>query len=158
MRYRSLLAVGVVLGMSQDTVLAREPRQLELKWSELDSRIAGRKVALALPGGTRIEGKALRVDPDGLRLKVTKTSDRKIQPKGERLVPRQSLSRLRVTEYRKLGRLIGVLTPFAVAAAITPPLMSEFFEGPMVIIVPVLAAAGAISLSIAGYYIGKALD
>jgi hypothetical protein len=156
MRYRPLLAAVTLIGMSQDALPAREPRRLELKWSELGSRIAGRKVALALPDGTRIEGKALRVDPDGLRLKVTKTSDRKVQPKGEHMVPRQSLSVLRVTEYRKAGRLVGVLTPFAAAAAVTAPLMSERFQTPPgVIFIPVLAAAG---VSIAGYYIGKALD
>ncbi len=158
MRFQSMWAVVALIIMSQDALLAKEPKQLVLKWNELESRIGGRKVALELPGGTRIEGKALRVDANGLRMKVRKTSDRKVQPKGEHAIPRQSISGLRMTEYRVIGRLIGALAPPAVVGIITPALASEIYEGPLVIIVPALAVAGAIGLSVAGYYIGKALD
>lgn len=158
MRFQSVWAVVALVGMSQDALLAREPKQLVLKWSELESRIHDRKVALELPGGTRIEGKALSVHTNGLRIKVRKTSDRKVQPKGEHTIPRQSVSALRVTEYRVIGRLIGALAPPAVVGIITPALAGEIYEGPLVILVPALAVAGAIGLSVAGYYIGKALD
>src|ERR1019366_9049885 len=96
--------VVAVMVLSQSLVWGGEPRQLQLKWSELGPRIEDRKVALVLPGGTYVEGKVQRVVPDGMWLRVSKTSDRQVQPKGSHLIPRPSVSMLRVTEYRKLAR------------------------------------------------------
>ncbi|MBI4877626.1 MAG: hypothetical protein HY822_23590, partial [Acidobacteria bacterium] len=106
MRSRMLL-FGVCVGCGW--AWAGQPLRLELKWQELESRVARKKVAFTLPDGTRVEGKAIAVQADGLRMKVSKTSDRKAQPKGERVIPRAELSVLRVTSYRKLGRLLGTL-------------------------------------------------
>jgi hypothetical protein len=151
--------MAALLWISQGLALGGEPRQLQLKWSALDPAIAGRKVALVLPGGTHIEGKVLRAEPEGLRLKIAKTSNRKAQPKGERLIPRQSVSVLRYTEYRGIGRLIGTLAlPAAVAAGILAGGAGVCYEGPCVILFPALAIGGAGGSAIGGYYIGKRVD
>ena len=158
MKPRMTTMVAALLWISQGLALGGEPRQLQLKWSALDPAIAGRKVALVLPGGTHIEGKVLRAEPEGLRLKIAKTSDRKAQPKGEHLIPRQSVSVLRYTEYRRIGRLIGTLAlPAAVAAGVVagaPP----YLEGGTIAIVAAIGAGCVAGAAIGGYYIGKRVD
>ena len=114
MRHRLPIVLVALLAVSRSLLWAGEPRQLQLKWSELGPRIEDRKVALVLPGGTYVEGKVQRVVPDGMWLRVSKTSDRQVQPKGSHLIPRPSVSMLQVTEYGKLGRLL--VTAGAVAA------------------------------------------
>ena len=144
--------------MSQSLLWAGEPRQLQLKWSELGPRIEDKKVALVLPGGAYIEGKVQAVQPDGLRLRVSKTSDRQAQPKGKQLIPRQSVSTLRVTEYRKLARLLVTAGVIAAAAGIAAATFPEPFEGAMYVVVPAVTAGGIAGAAVGGYYAGKRLD
>ena len=150
--------IAALLWISQGVARGGEPGQLQMKWSELDSVIAGRKVALVLPSGTHIQGKVLRVEPEGLRLNIAKTSDRKAQPKGEHLIPRQSVSVLRYTEYRKIGRLVGTLgLPAAVAVgalAATP----SYLEGGAIAAAAAARTGCVVGAAIGGYYIGKRVD
>ncbi len=134
------------------------PKQVQLRWEELESRILKRKVAMTLPDGTRVEGKAIRVEPDGLRCDISKTSNRDLQPKGEHLIPRQSISVLRVTQYRKLGRLLGALGGAALAGGIAAASYPDLYEGTVIVVVPVMVALGVIGAAIGGYYIGRAFD
>ena len=97
---------------------------------------------MALPGGVYIEGKVVEVEPSGLRLKISRTSDRAVQPKGEHLIPRQSVSVLHIAEYRKLGRLLGTLGAAAAAAGIAAANYPDLYEGPVTIAVPAVVAAG----------------
>jgi hypothetical protein len=142
-----------LLGMSQSALWGAE-----LRWSELGPRIEDKKVALVLPGGTYIEGKVQAVQPDGLRLRVSKTSDRQAQPKGKYLIPRQSVSTLRVTEYRKLARLLVTAGALAAAAGIAAASYPDLYEGPLVVIIPAVTAGGMAGVAVAGYYAGKRLD
>ncbi len=131
---------------------------MELKWSELGPHVMDRKVALVLPNGTHIEGKVRAVEGDGLRLRVSKTSDRKTLAKGERLIPRESVSFVRVTEYRKMGRLLVTTGAIAAAAGIAGAKSPDIYGGPGIIIVPLVVAGGIAGSAIGGYYAGKALD
>ncbi len=133
-------------------------QQVQLKWEELDARIVKKKVAFVLPDGTAVEGKVIGVEPDGLRLKVSKSSNRNAQPKGKHLVARQAISVLRVTDYRKLGRLLGTMGAIAAAAGIVAAQHIDLYEGPALIIVPAVAAGGTVGAGIGGYYLGKAFD
>ncbi|MCX6619719.1 MAG: hypothetical protein NTY38_01295 [Acidobacteria bacterium] len=99
MTIRTWMAVAALFAAT--TCCAGEPRQLSLRWSELGERAGGSKVAVVLPDATRIEGRVMQVEPEGLRLKVSKTSDRKTHPKGPSLIPRASITFLRVIEYRQ---------------------------------------------------------
>jgi hypothetical protein len=137
---------------------AREPAQVALKWEDLGGRIGHKKVAFVLPDGTRVAGKAIAVEPEGLRLKVTQSSDRRIQPKGRQLVPRQSISVIRVTEYRKMGRLLGTLGAAALAGGIAAAAYPDLYEGTVLIVVPAVVAGGIAGSAVAGYYIGKSFD
>lgn len=147
-----------LLAMSQSLLWGGEPRQLQLKWNDLGPRIEDRKVSLVLPGGTYIEGKVLAVQPDGLRLRISKTTDRKAQPKGNQLIPRQSVSTLRVTEYRKLARLLVTAGALAIAAGIVAANQPDLYEGPAIVIVPAVTAGGMAGVAVGGYYAGKRLD
>jgi len=141
MRQRSALVLAAWLWVGCGWAWGGQPRQLRLQWEELESRITHKKVAFVLPDGTRVEGKVIGVEPGGLRLKVSKTSNRKVEPKGEQVVARQSLSVLRVTEYRKIGRLVGATGSIAVAAGIILAQDIDIYEGPLVVIVPAVVAA-----------------
>ena len=144
--------------LSTGIALAGQPGQEQLKWGELQARIAGKKVALVLPDGTRIEGKARQVEADGLRLKISKTSDKKAQPKGVRLIPRESVSVVRVTERRVFGRLLCTIGAIGAAAAIAGAQQIDIYEGVGVIAVPAAVTAGVAGAGIGGYYVGKRLD
>jgi hypothetical protein len=151
--------IVALLGMSQGLALGGGSSQLQLRWSELDSVITDRKVTMVLPGGTQIEGKVLRVVADGLWLDVVKTSDRATQPKGVHLIPRQSVSVLRCTEYRRISRLIGTLAlPAAVAAGMLAAGTTDCYEGPCIVLFPVLGVSTAAGGAIGGYHIGKRVD
>jgi hypothetical protein len=158
MRHRFPIVLVALLGMSQSLLWAGEPRQLQLKWSDLGPRIEDKKVALVLPGGTYIEGKVQAVQPDGLRLRISKTSDRKAQPKGTHLIPRQSVSTLRMTEYHKLARLLVTAGALAAAAGIAAASYPDLYEGPLVVVIPAVTAGGIAGVALAGYYAGKRLD
>jgi len=158
MTRRSLAAFGVLLWAG--AAWAGQAGQASLKWSELGPRITGKKVALVLPDGTSVQGKVRGVDPAGLRLDISKTSDKKAQPKGVHTIPRQSVFFLRVTEYRKIGRL--VFTTGALAAAGTFLALgardSGLTEGPLVIVLPAVGAGGTAGIGVGAYYFGKAVD
>lgn len=158
MTVRILCALGALLWAGQGIAQAGEPDRIQLKWSELGPRVDGRKVALVLPGGTHVEGKVRGVEPEGLRLRVSKTSDRDAMPKGTQLIPRQSVSVLRVTEYRKRGRILGTLAAAGTAAAIAAATYPDLYEGTVIIVVPAVVAGGITGAAIGGYYIGKAAD
>ena len=139
---------------------AGQAEQASLKWSELGPRVTGKKVALVLPDGTSVQGKVRGVDPAGLRLDISKTSDKRAQPKGVHTIPRQSVSVLRVTEYRKIGRLLFTAGALATASVITARAAQDanLSEGPLVAIIPTVGAAGVAGIGVGGYYFGKALD
>lgn len=78
-------------------------------WTELGTRINGRKVAFVLPNGTDVTGVVRGVEPGGLRIKVNKSPNPAVQPKREHLIPSQSLWVLRVLETGKKWRIICTL-------------------------------------------------
>jgi hypothetical protein len=139
---------------------AGDAAQVSLRWSELGPRITGNKVALVLPDGVLVQGKARGVDPAGLLLDISKTSDKRAHPKGLNLVPRPAVSVLRVTEYRIIGRLVFTLGTVAAAGLLVAKGAGDSAnsEGPFAILVPAVGAAGTLGLGAAGYHFGKAVD
>ncbi|MFB3829509.1 MAG: hypothetical protein ACE15B_22250 [Bryobacteraceae bacterium] len=121
--------------------------QIEVPWSELGPRVTDRKVALVLPDGSRVEGKVHGVEPEGLRMS-----------KGNRLIPRKSITVLHVTEYGKRGRLLATLGAVAATAGISAAKYPDIYEGPAIIAVPAAVAGGITGSAVAGYFIGKRID
>jgi hypothetical protein len=132
--------------------------QPEVSWSALAPRVDGRNVALALPDATRIEGRVIGVEPEGLRVHVSKSSNRNVVSKGERLIPRPSISLVRIVEHRGKGRLLATLGFAAAAAAVAIAVAPPVDGGYGIIFVPMAQAGGVIGAAIGGYYTGKAID
>ena len=80
---------------------------ISAKWSNVGPLILGRRVALVLPNGVRIEGKPIAVHPDSLELDIAKTSDARAEPKGKTSIPRSSVSALELKKRRIIGRIVG---------------------------------------------------
>ena len=155
---RQVRAVVIAVLLSIQGLVAAE-RDLSLHWRELQPAVADGKVKIALPNGARIEGTVVAVEPEALRIKISKTSDKKVQPKGEALIPRTQVSIAQVVKYGKKWRIVGALAGpaavAAVAAAAFPYDVTEGFVPVIVLSVSVAAAAGA---AIGGYYIGRSAD
>jgi hypothetical protein len=158
MKLSTLLLLAALLWAPCAPHVHAQALPLQLKWSELDSHIAGKKISLVLADGIAVEGKDATVEADGLRLNITKTGDRKIHPKGSQLVARQLVTFLRVTEFRHLARIIVPVAAVAVVAAVTASAGSDISEGAGVIAIPVAGAAGGVGAAFGGYYAGKAID
>jgi len=153
-----LVGFAALLGLSGSVLWGSDPRSIQLRWGELLPRIENRKVALVLPGGTHIEGKVEGVEAEGLHLRVTRTSDRKVLPKGSQLIPRESVSVLRVNEDRVIARPLCALGGAGVIAAWVAARDVDTSEGPAVYMRPVGIVGGGILGAIGGYYTGKLLD
>ena len=152
------LFIGTLVWMAHGLLCTAQSQPVSLTWGELGPRITGHKIALVLPEGTHVEGKVRSVEPEGVHLRVSKTSDRAVMPKGERVIPRQSVSLLRVTQYRKLGRLLVTTGAVAVASVVVATNYPDLYEGPALVAVPAVTAAGIAGIAIGGYYAGKRLD
>jgi hypothetical protein len=138
--------------------LAAGKQSKELAWAELGPAIAGQKIQLILPGGVAIQGNVLGVEPEALRVDVTKTSQKEAIRKGENSIPRPAVSTIRISRYTKRWRLL--LTPGlpgALVLAMTVALTHQRYAPDPRKVVPIGMAVTA-SSTIAGYYAGKYLD
>jgi len=158
MPLKRLLTLAACVYAASALGWAREPAALKLQWSALGPRIGHKKVAFMLPHGTRVEGRAITVEADGLRMKVTKSSNRKAQPKGKQLVPRRDLTMVRVTEYGWVARLLVTVGAMGLATGAIMAQQIDLYEGPAIIVVPVMCAAGVVGAGVGGYYVGKRID
>jgi hypothetical protein len=158
MRHAVIAALALVIAAVAPLRASGPPAEVAVSWAELGTVVNDRKVALGLPDGTYIEGKVRMVEPGGLRLRVTKTSDRAKVAKGERLIPKAAVSTLRVNRYRKIGRILGVAAAVGGAAIAIAANDIDVYEGVGLIVVPAVAVGGTIGLGVGGYYIGKQFD
>lgn len=150
------LALGLLLVFGRGLAAADET--VETKWNALRPLIVNQKIALELPDGTEIQGKTLAVGPDGLRMKVSKTSNRKVMRKGERMIPRASVSVIRMTQHYGFARLLVPAGVAAASVALVATRDIDIYEGSLVVVVPAVAASGIAGGTIAGYYVGKRID
>jgi len=88
--------------------------EIELRWNELSGIALGRNVDLRLTDGTRVQGELLVVRPEALSIDVNKTSNKLTYPKGQREIPRASMStlelrRIKTARWRVVGTTAGVV-------------------------------------------------
>jgi hypothetical protein len=155
---RRSVRVFVLLFLISGRGEARSQKEMQLKWSELDHVIHNKKVALLLPGGAQVKGKVLAVGREALRLRVSGTSDKKVLARGEREIPRASVSVLHLQHRTKRWRailtpaipivLVGTLAVGAKSASPTPP--------PQVVIG--IGMGVTLGGTVAGYYLGRFFD
>ena len=99
----------ILLAVSSASLALAASEEWELSWSELGAVIPGRKIAVDLPDGEKVRGKALVVTDDGLRMAVKRSSNRKTHPKGVTLIPRASISEVRLIETGSKWKVIGTI-------------------------------------------------
>ena len=73
-------------------------------WEGL-SAIVGQKVRVVMPDGSRIQGRATKVEADALAVEIRKTSNKTAYPKGKYLVPRATLKAVDVEQPTKVWRI-----------------------------------------------------
>lgn len=136
----------------------------QLTWNQLD-RVLGKEIRLTDPGGVSVQGKALAVEPDGLVMRVQKTSDRSVYPDKNVKIPRSSLKILDVSDPTKRGRIImtavgaavgvvvgGVVAFVAICGSVIGPCSKNEGAANAAFISITIAAA------VAGYFGGRAID
>lgn len=105
----TLAVMASCLLLSHATLGLAKEKRLELKWSELEQAVVGRKVTMALPDGEIIEGKIQSIGPDSLIIGTKKTTNKLKYAKGKCSIPRTSISVLRLGEVRGMWRALGTV-------------------------------------------------
>ncbi len=160
MNYPTTLRTPVVFFLSlllagqSNTFAASAP--VELRWNELNTVIYGQNVELTLPGALTVKGDVVAVREDALVLDITKTSDAKAFPEGNAVIPRASVTLLKLeksgSNWRTMGTVLGVLGGVVVGGYIAGKTANSAGSG----IAIFLATAGA--ASVAGRVAGGAAD
>ena len=118
MRMRTAPALPLALWMCLLATQAPAEDKLRLHWNELAPLVTGKRVWLPLSEGVRVAGKVREVDSTGLKVEVTKSSDRKAYPKGLVSIPRSSVSTIRLNKApTHKGIIIGGAVGGGIAAA-----------------------------------------
>ena len=156
LRFSLLVFLGFVLGISQNSALAR-PKQVELRWGDLSPLIVDQRVRLHLPEDVRIKGRVLSVRDDGLYMNIKKRSNKKAYPKGLTVIPRADVSLIELRKKRGI-KYRAILTSTGAVLALGLAVASTAYAGgddapTDASFVLVSAAGGAL-----GYLIGDALD
>ncbi len=163
MRKKALL-VGTMMGffwlpVSQNLALAAEQKEFLLAWSEISPLILGHEVVLVLPDSTRIQGDAIAVSEDMLKLDVKKTSNSKEYPKGQANIPRSAVSVIEVNnKMGKSGRFIGKTAGGVGGAALGVLIVDRLLDnfGPVGAISTFAASVGGVT--ILGHFVGRHFD
>ena len=99
----------ILLAVSSASLALAASEEWELSWSEIGAVISGRKISVDLPDGEKVRGNALVVEDDGLRMAVKRSSNRKKHPKGVTVIPRASISEMRLIETGSKWKVIGAV-------------------------------------------------
>ena len=127
--WRILSMVAVSLAMSGSMLGSEPEKRLQARWSELKKLIGGKKVALQLSDGARVEGRVKRVKESSIVLWVKRSSD---YPKGQGEIAREAVSRIEALDVNAnlvarrakkaaltvgaaVGALVGTVALFLVA-------------------------------------------
>src|SRR5258706_9782726 len=125
MTSRTPVALSLTLLLLGQTNAFAASAPLELKWNELNAAVYGTTVELTLPGASTVKGEVAAVREDGLVLDVRKTSNAKAFPTGNALIPRASVTLLKLekrkaTNWHTVGITLGVLSGVALGGYIAP--------------------------------------
>lgn len=145
---RRLLATFAILLLLGPPAFGGSHDERQIGWNDLQL-IVGRNVRIVMPDGTRIEGKAIAVEPDALTLDVNKTTNTTAFAKGKRLVPRAALQTFDISHPTHRWRIGGAALGGLLGMIGAGPLESKSSGG-------YWAAASAVS--IAGYFLGRQGD
>lgn len=105
-QWKKTFFLFVLLALVQPALGMKEEK-ISLRWEALDVVVSGRKVLTILRDGTEVEGQVVSVEPDALRIELSKSSPK--YPKGIRSIPRSQVGVLRFEETSGPWRLLGAL-------------------------------------------------
>jgi hypothetical protein len=152
MIFRISLALSLAVVLAGQPIAFAASAPLELKWNELNATIYNKTVELTVPGAVTVKGDVAAVREDGLVLDIRKTSDPKQFPKGNAMIPRASVTLLKVEQHgsnwRTMGTVIGSIGGVALGGYIAAKTANS--EGAGVAIFITTASAAAIAGHIAG--------
>lgn len=99
--------------------------EYHLEWRDLPQQVLGRNVSFHTPEGVRLKGRVLAIEQDGMRLKITRSSDRRAFPKGDCLVPRGSITQMEVNKTPgHTWRVVGITILGALGITVGVPLLA----------------------------------
>jgi len=91
-------------------------------WNELSAFVADHAIALTLPDGVRVEGRAIAVEPTQLVMDIRKTSDPGAHPRGRQSIPRSQAQKLVVNRptirWRIVGTTVGAVAGVPLGAVV----------------------------------------
>lgn len=157
-----LLFLCTVLLLPARVALAEEAR--ELAWNEL-SLVIGKNLRILMPDGSRIEGRAISIEPDVFVIRVRKTADPAKYPKGNLSVSRASLKTFQMStptiRWRVLGTSVGaalglvagVLAACGASECLGPPVNGKSNKAAIAVL-----AGVAVALPVGGYFLGNRAD
>jgi len=156
MKFVRPMAASLLLVLVGQPQVFAASTPVELKWDELYNAIYSQRVELKLPNAT-IRGDVAAVRSDALVLDVKKTSDSKVFPKGNAVIPRISVTLLKVesqgSHWRTLGTVLGVLGGVVLGGYIAAKTASD--AGPGIAIFLSSASAITVAGSLAGHNLDK---
>ncbi len=158
---RRIAAVACLIAAFSNNTFAQfhkpKPNQVRLNWEMTTSMIEGKRVRLALPNGSMVEGKVLSARGDSLTVDVRKSLEKRKQPKGPVTIPRSGLHAMQIQKVTVRGRvggsILGGLFGLAIGtgAAINA---SEYGSGGADNAIPIGLVVGGIG----GYFAGHVAD
>ncbi len=131
---------------------------VRLPWAELAPAAEGKNVTAVLRDGARIEARVLAVEPEALRVKIRFSSEPKTWPERTTLLPRGSVSVIRIVERSRWWRAVltpGVPALMLGAMGVTASSVSPTPDPRKVVGIGVGVALGS---TVGGYYLGRRLD
>jgi hypothetical protein len=134
-RAAAALLLPALLAVSTRPLLAAEP-EVRARWEELPALVEGRDVEMVLRNGVYVRGRAGEATPDALQVRVRKTSDPEVIPKGPTAIPREQVSVLTVRWRKGPARLRRPRVPCEPHSSETPAggrgrsVMSDSLESP----------------------------
>lgn len=110
MRCRRIVGMVAAFLAISVSMLGSDPEtRLQVRWGDLEKLIGGKKVALQLSDGARVEGRIRKVTTSSLVFRVKKSSDQADYPKGKIELPRATVSRIEVRGLKEdKGKQVGL--------------------------------------------------
>ncbi len=156
------VAIVLVVLLATEPMGAAVREVIRTDWSGFTGQVRsrgleGRSVRVGLPGAGQVKTRLLRVTDSGLEVRPTRAIRKWKTPSGNALLPKEQVASVRFdgrTGHRGIiGALAGLGAGAGIAAAVTTS--TDCYEGPCIILLPVIGVAVAIGTTVAGYYIGR---
>jgi hypothetical protein len=128
-----------------------------IEWSQLSQIVTPRHlIQVVLPDGVTVQAIAKSFSDESAVVYVTKTSNKKLHPKGDMTIPRSQMRAVGIRAPRSRGRWIATLSPLALSLVFFTVASQDVSEGTFY---GSLAAGTLAMMSVPPmYFVGRAAD